>query len=184
MHHGKYVFVVVIRICIIYTLLYIYCDHDDHQSTKSWWWLLSGVLQRRRWRRSVVTPLLLIWLTDKHRWWLSFGIIRNIYLLFLILLLSRQAEAKKKGHPWSISKGWDTSLPVRLETRNQIIFGYLGFRPQTQIVLPLDSGVAPSLWCQQQSHMNSEHYIDINNEGVLEQCQVSFREGCQKNLNI
>ena len=115
---------------------------------------------------------------------LVIGIIRNIYLLFLILLLSRQAEAKKKGHPWSISKGWDTSLPVRLKTRNQIIFGYLGFWPQTQIVLPLDSGVAPSLWCQQQSHINSEHYIDINNEGVLEQCQVSFREGCQKNLNI
>ena len=45
---------------------------------------------------------------------LVIGIIRNIYLLFLILLLSRQAEAKKKGHPWSISKGWDTSLPVRI----------------------------------------------------------------------
>jgi len=23
-----------------------------------------------------------------------------------------QGEAKKKGHPWSVSKGWDTSLPV------------------------------------------------------------------------
>ena len=23
-----------------------------------------------------------------------------------------KGEAKKKGHPWSVSKGWDTSLPV------------------------------------------------------------------------
>ena len=93
----------------------------------------------------VVIVIVIVIVIVQHRWCLSFGIIRNIYLLFLILLLSRQAEAKKKGHPWSISKGWDTSLPVRLKTRNQIIFGYLGFWPQTQIVLPLDSGVAPSL---------------------------------------
>ena len=181
MHHGKYVFVVVIRICIIYTLLYILW---------SWWSSVHKIMMMITIRCSpeeAMTKIggytLALDMTDRQaQVVIVIGIIRNIYLLFLILLLSRQAEAKKKGHPWSISKGWDTSLPVRLETRNQIIFGYLGFWPQTQIVLPLDSGVAPSLWCQQQSHMNSEHYIDINNEGVLEQCQVSFREGCQKNF--
>ena len=35
-----------------------------------------------------------------------------------------KGEAKKKGHPWSVSKGWDTSLPVS----PKVVFYILAFR--------------------------------------------------------
>jgi acylpyruvate hydrolase len=36
----------------------------------------------------------------------------NMFLIFQMTERNKQAEAKSKGHPWSIAKGYDTFAPL------------------------------------------------------------------------